>query len=265
VRRRPEALRSQLLAGTIRHRRDRHASEDFTHRVWYLAVDLDELDEVDRRLWLLSHGRRNVLELRDADHLERGHEGLAAAMGRRLRDLDLDPAGLRVTLIAYPRVLGYVFNPVSFYLCHDLDGALRVVFAEVHNTHGDREVYAFLRAADGSPVFKGVQAKRMYVSPFIVPEAQYELQVWEDESHLAVTIRVHEGDGPALFTRLEVRRLPLTNGQLLRLIARDPVGPLKASALIFWHAALLWARGVPWQRYRRARVSTPRGQRKRSG
>lgn len=247
------ALRSHLLAGTIRHRRDRHTTYDFTHRVWYLALDLDELSEVDRRLRLLSFNRRNLLELRDADHLERGHAGLRAAVDARLAAHGLDPARTRVTLITYPRVVGYVFNPVSFYLCHDQAGVLRLVLAEVHNTHGDREVYDFLPVGEGGPVFRGTQDKRMYVSPFIAPDATYELLVWEDAERLSISIREAEGGEAALFARLQVRRVPLTNRNMLGLLARDPLVPLKTSALIFWHAVRLWWRGVPWQRYRRPR------------
>lgn len=246
-------LRSHLLAGTIRHRRDRHTAYDFTHRVWYLALDLDELPEVGRRLRLLSFNRRNLLELRDADHLERGHAGLRAAVDGRLAAHHLDPARTRVTLIAYPRVAGYVFNPVSFYLCHDEAAVLRLVLAEVHNTHGDREVYDFLPVGDGGPVFRGTQDKRMYVSPFIAPDATYELLVREDAERLSISIREAEGEEAVLFAQLQLHRVPLTNRHLLGLLARDPLVPLKTSALIFWHAVRLWWRGVPWRRYRRAR------------
>lgn len=248
----PPALRSHLLAGTIRHRRSRVTTYDFTHHVWYLALDLDELDEVERRLRLLSVNRRGLVALHDRDHLERGHEGLRAAIARRLWAHDLDPDQTRVTLIAYPRVLGYVFNPVSFYLCRDHDGGLRLVLAEVHNTHGEREVYEFLPAGDG-PVFKGLADKRMYVSPFIAPGARYDLLVWEADDRLTITIREREGDEATLFARLQVRRLPLTDGQLLRQLVRDPVVPLKTSVLIFWHALQLWWRGVSWGRYSGAR------------
>ncbi len=243
-------LRSHLLAGTIRHRRSRVTTYDFTHDVWYLALDLDELDEVGERLRLLAVNRRGLLQLRDEDHLERGHEGLREAIAGRLRAHDLDPQETRVTLIAYPRVLGYVFNPVSFYLCRDREDVLRLVLAEVHNTHGEREVYEFTPVGGDGPVFKGLADKRMYVSPFIEPTARYELQLWESEDRLTITIREHEGDASTLFALLQVRRLPLTDGQLLHQLARDPLVPLKTSALIFWHALRLWWRGVPWHRYR---------------
>lgn len=246
----PEKLRSHFLVGTIRHRRARVATYDFTHQVWYLALDLDEQSAVDRRLALLSFNRRNLLELRDADHLDGEGGGLRVAVSRRLLSHGFDPRQMRVTLVAYPRVFGYVFNPVSFYLCHDEAGALRTVLAEVHNTHGDREVYDFLPDAGHGPVFKGVQDKRMYVSPFIAADAQYELLLQEDDERLAITIREHEGDELALVAQLQVRQVALTNRNLLRLLASDPLVPLKTSALIFWHAIWLWWRRVPWHRYR---------------
>lgn len=177
-------LRSHLLSGTVRHRRRRHTDYDFTHHVWYFALDLDELDQVDARLRTFSVNRRNLLELRDADHLHPGHPGIRASIAARIASLGLDPERLRVALITYPRVAGYVFNPVSFYLCHartegTRSGAVRLAIAEVHNTHGDREVYKFLPTeSEGDPrVFHGRQEKRMYVSPFIGAEARYDLSV----------------------------------------------------------------------------------------
>ena len=82
----------------------------------------------------------------------------------------------------------------------------------------------------------------MYVSPFIAADAEYELLVWEDDERLAITIRENEGDEPVLVARLQVRQVPLTNGNLMRLLAGDPLVPLKTSALIFWHAIRLWWR-----------------------
>lgn len=247
----PEQLRSHFLVGTIRHHRARVAAYEFAHNVWYLALDLDERDQVNHRLPLLSFNRRNLLELRDTDHLAGGSEGLRSAVSRRLLIHGFDPTMMRITLIAYPRVLGYVFNPVSFYLCHDAADTLRVVLAEVHNTHGDREVYDFLPDAGDGSMFRGSQEKRMYVSPFIAADAHYQLLVQEDDEQLAVTIRENEGDELVLVAQLQVRRVPLTNPSLLRLLARDPLVPLKTSALIFWHAIRLWWRGVSWHRYRR--------------
>lgn len=244
-----EPLRSHFLVGTIRHRRARVTTYDFTHRVWYLALDLDEQDAVQRALRLLSFDRRNLLEVRTTDYLDGDGRGFRFAINSRLQALGFDPVALHVTLITYPRILGYVFNPVSFYLCHDATHALQAVLAEVHNTHGDREVYDFLPDAAGGFVFHGEQQKRMYVSPFIAADARYRLLAREDGDNLTITIREDEADELALVARLQVRRAPLNRLTLLRLLAADPLVPLKTSALILWHACRLWWRGVPWRRY----------------
>ena len=259
----PAALRSHLLTGTVGHRRERHAAYAFTNQVWYLALDLDELEELDRRFrWFTANGRA-LLAIRDADYLERGHRGLRDEVRRRASALGLEPDRLRVTLVTYPRIAGYVFNPVSFYLCHeqpaDGGGPLRLVIAEVHNTHGDRALYDFLpappgaaaRAAGAEAVFRGEHGKRMYVSPFVGADAHYELRVSEDDGHIAISIDAREVGEAALFASLELERRALNGRELLRVLARDPLVPHKTSALIFLHAVRLWLRGVPWTRYRR--------------
>ncbi len=241
-------LRSHLLVGTVRHRRTRHTTYDFSHHVWYVAVALDELD--DFRLWpLLAHDRRAVLELRDRDHMAMPDLGLRASVDEHLRRAGLDAASLRVTLITYPRILGFVFNPVSFYLCHDAGGVLRHVIAEVTNTHGGREVYDFAPAGRG-PAFRATALKRMYVSPFIEASARYVLTVTATDRRLLIAITEFEAGGQTLYARIDVASGPLSVRTLLRALSCDPLVPLKTVALIAWHAARLRWRGLKWHRYR---------------
>ncbi len=242
------------MVGMVRHRRARHTTYDFSHRVWYLALDLDELDAVAR--WpLLAHGRRALMEIRDADHLQTGGLGLRESVDAHLLEAGLDPATIRVTIVTYPRVAGFVFNPVSFYLCHSDDGALRHVIAEVSNTHGDREIYDFAPQG-GGPVLRSTALKRMYVSPFIGTDARYDLAVTESEKRLLVTITEYEAGELALYASINVQPRALTTRSLLAALTRDPLIPLKTVVLIAWHAARLRFRGVKWQRYR-APVARP--------
>ena len=131
--------RSRLLTGTLRHQRLRPTRYAFRHEVAYLELDLDELPALDGRLRLLGYNRRAALSVRDADHFD--GRPLAEAARAELAAAGYDTEGWRLTLVAYPRVLGYVFNPVSFVLARDRAGRLAVVLAEVHNTHGERHVY----------------------------------------------------------------------------------------------------------------------------
>ncbi|MEZ4503997.1 MAG: DUF1365 domain-containing protein [Dehalococcoidia bacterium] len=253
------ALRSRLLRGQVRHRRGRHTDYDFTHSAWYLELDLDEVEVAGRRLRLLSTSGRHLLEFRARDHLDGSGRPLAEAVRARLRGLGYAPAEWRIALVTYPRVLGFVFNPVSFYLCRDEAGALRHVIAEVNNTHGEREVYDFPRdpAHQGS-VYRSHATKRMYVSPFIEADARYELRVLDEPERLQISITEYEGSEQTLFARMLLGRRALTDGELAQALARDPLVTLKTIVLIGWHALRLRIRGVRWQRHRpRARKAAP--------
>lgn len=243
------ARRSHLLVGTVRHRRRRWTGYDFTHRVWYLGIALEELPNLGLRL--LAVNGRNVLSLNDRDHFGSERRGLVAEVAERLQTHGLSPDAHRVTLVTYPRAFGYVFNPVSFFLVHDEAGRLPMVIAEVHNTHGDRQVYEFVPDRADARVFHAVQTKQMYVSPFIAPGARYELRVWEAGNELSIAIHEFEDDELALYAAIRLTRQPLTDAALMRQLVRDPLMSLRTTGLIMLHAARLWLRGVPWQRYRR--------------
>ncbi|MEX2376026.1 MAG: DUF1365 domain-containing protein [Dehalococcoidia bacterium] len=248
--------RSHLLVGRVWHRRLRGVDYAFMHRVWYVAVDLDDLYTVNAESRLLAYEGQRVLRILARDHLSRdGALPLPDAVRAHLRAQGLYRPEWRVTLITYPRVLGYVFNPVSFYLCHDPAGELRHVIAEVNNTHGESQVYDFRPAPQdaappGGAVFTSSASKRLYVSPFIGSNAEYHLRVIETGDQLAISIHETEGGAPALDAAVRLRRVPLSDRQLLRLLAADPLVPVKTIALIGWHALRMWMRGQRWERFR---------------
>ena len=135
-------MRSHLLEGKVRHRRSAPFTYGLEHDVWYAALDLDELDDLDRRLRAVRAqppGRRRVPRRRPP--ARPGRATSAAEIRAHLRAEGEDPDGWRVTLVTNLRVLGHVFNPASFFLCRDGADVLRVVVVEVHNTFGERHLY----------------------------------------------------------------------------------------------------------------------------
>ncbi len=223
------------------------------HHVWYVAIDLDELSEIDGTSRVLAHRSRRLLQILDRDHLDGdGTVPLSEAVRAHLTAQGLNQSEWRITLVTYPRVLGYVFNPVSFYLCHDRSGVLHHVIAEVHNTHGEREVYDFPPEPHDHPsarVFTSTCSKRFYVSPFIGYDAEYRLRVTEKRDQLAISIHETEGGAAALDAVVRLRRVPLRDWQLVRLLAADPLVPMKTIVLIGWHALRMWLRGQRWERF----------------
>ena len=248
-----EARRSALLRGTVHHRRLQDTAYEFTHAAWYLETDLDERDHEDARGWwppsLVRWTLRRVLP---ADHLEGQRAPLAAAVRGRLSAQGFDASRWRIALVTYPRLVGVLFNPVSFYLCRDEEHVLRHVIAEVSNTHGDREVYDFPRTGDG-PSFTATASKRMYVSPFIAADARYQLRVSERSDRVSIDITEHDARGPVLFAGMDLQRAPLTARRVIAALATQPVMSMKTIVLIAWHAVRIRLRGVPWEHYTRRR------------
>lgn len=248
-----EPTRSFLLTGDVRHRRARPTTYDFTHGVWYLEFDLDDLASVTGRLRLLATEERGVACVRARDHLGGSSESLANGVRDHLTNVGVDASSWRISLVTYPRVMGLLFNPVSFYLCRDESGQLQHVIAEVNNTHGDRALYDFPRRKPG-PVLSAVSSKKMYVSPFIGADARYVLSVADSAAGLVLSITEEEGDSRTLFARIQLRRRPLSDAGLARALIKSPFISVKTVGLIAWHAVRLRLLGLRWTRYGAARA-----------
>ena len=245
-------MRSHLVEGTVRHRRARPVEHVLEQDVFYLALDLDELDLAARRVRLLSRNRRNVLEFRDADHWPTPAGDLREAVLDHLRAEGEDPTGWRITLVTNPRVLGYVFNPASFYLCRDTSGELRVVIVEVTNTpHLERHLYT-LRPQGPGPRFVASMDKDFYVSPFISIDGRYTVHVQDEPDRLRIAINLRQGDAPLLATSLVLTRRRLTDRNVLRMLLRHPLGTQRTTVSIYLHAWRLWRKGVTFHRHGQA-------------
>src|SRR5262249_48726005 len=129
---------SAIYAGTVMHQRLRPRRHRLRYRVFSLLLDLDELDEVAARLRLLSRNRFNLFSFFDRDHGDGRREPLRMQIERRLAAAAIAPDGGAIRLLAMPRVLGYVFNPLSVYFCYRRTGVLAAVVYEVNNTFGER-------------------------------------------------------------------------------------------------------------------------------
>ena len=241
-------MRSHLLEGTVRHRRARPFTYELEHDVYYFALDLDELDEVTRRLRLVSRNRANVVSFRDTDHLATPVADLPGGILDHLRSEGLDPAGWTITLVTGLRVLGYAFNPASFFLCRDERGTLRVVVVEVHNTYGERHQYTLQRASEDGP-FVASMDKAFFVSPFIEMDARYSVHVRDDAAGLRIAIAERQGGESLLSTSLVLRRVRLTDRNVVRMLLRHPLIGHRTIALIHWHALRLWLRGARFLRH----------------
>jgi len=229
-------VRSALYLGTLMHVRRAPARHVFRYPVSYWLFDLDELPGLERSIRLFSVNRRNVVSLRDGDHFD------GAPLKEAVVDLAGDPTIERVLMLTQPRVLGYVFNPVSFYWCYRGDGSLSCMVAELNNTFGER-----LPEVLRGPELRYEHRKRLHVSPFFGLDQSYEYAFSEPGDEVLARIHVREVDGCRPLTAvLHGRRRQLTDRSVAALLLRYPLQPLQVTALIHFEALRLWRKRVPF-------------------
>lgn len=250
------APRSCLYLGRIMHHRRLPFEHRFVYRVFSLYLDLDELPELDRRLRLFSVERRNLFGFSSRDHGPRDGSPLRPWVLARLSERGIDLERPRIMLLCFPRVLGYVFDPLSIYFAYDGERLAGVVY-EVKNTFGEQTTYVLPVGPRGEARLPISHAcgKSFYVSPFITMAARYEFRFREPADRLAFTIRETVADGVQLVASHTGERRPLDDRELLRCLLRDPLMTLKVIAGIHWEAARLWLKGA---RYFPRQVEPPR-------
>lgn len=234
-----------LIHGETFHGRKGAVRNSFRYTVDYVALDAES---PVRGPGLFGRNRRNLTALWDADHGGAPGQGRGPVWVREVLAAHCLPTPARIILMAQPRVLGHVFNPVSFWLCYDAAGALRVVIAEVSNTYGDRHSYLAHHDNHGPITREDTLAARkiFYVSPFQPVEGGYAFRFDIRDDRIGIWID-YTTPGGGLFTNLTGRRVPLTNTGILRACLRRPFGSRRVLALIHWQALKLALKGATFR------------------
>ena len=226
-----------LYRTRITHLRRAPVHHYFEQRGYSWYVDIDDLPRLPR--WLQPFARFEAV-----DHLfppAAGPDTLRRRVDRYLADRGVELPGGTVTALMQARVLGYVFNPLTVFWCHDANGVLRHVIAEVHNTYGDRHAYLLPPTGCQPAAVK----KALYVSPFNEVDGYYLVRAPMPEAQLDVTISLHRENKPAFVATLSGTRSKASIANLLRLQMVAPVAPLMGAMWIRIQGVTLWARRVP--------------------
>ena len=233
---------SAIYLGRVGHTRFRPRRHALNYGVFMMLLDLDEMEALDRRLHWFSVGRFNLLSFHPRDYGDRSATPLREQVERHLREGGLGPAA-RIRLLCLPRVLGYVFNPLSLYFCEDAAGALTAVLYEVSSTFGERHSY-LAPVTPGSELVEQSAIKRMHVSPFLDMALTYAFRIQPPGERIRVVIDAVDDQGVILAASFMGRRAPLTDAGLLAAWATHPLLTLKVTAAIHWEAVKLLLKGV---------------------
>ena len=233
-------IHSAIYDGWVMHRRLSPKHHAFKYRVFSLLLDLDELEGLGRRLRLFAWNRAGVTSFHDRDHgdgksLRGWLDGLLAREG-------IVADGPR-RVLCYPRLFGYVFNPISTWFCYDAGERLAAIVYEVRNTYGESHSYV-LRAGNDAELVRHSCPKTFYVSPFLSMDCTYHFKVRPPGDDVMIAINEEEAGKPILTATFSGKRKALSDGALLGMLLRHPLMTVKIIAAIHYEAVRLMWKGV---------------------
>lgn len=234
-----------LYPSRVMHRRLVAPLYRFVYHVFYVLWDIDRIDEALRPLRLFSRNRFNVLSFHDRDHGAQQPGRLRAWAEDLLRGAGLAPDGGRIRLLAFPRLFGFAFNPISIWYCDRADGRLLAIIAEVRNTFGERHSYVLASDGREQPYEQmHEKTKRFHVSPFFDLVGLYRFRFEAPGERYRVVIHETRDGTPILDATLAGERRALTDAAILAQVARMPLMTVKVVAGIHWEALKIWLRGA---------------------
>ena len=230
----------------IMHERLLPFRHKFQYRVFSLLLDIDRLPAIAGASRLFRYNRSGLFSFHDRDHGARDGSALRPWVEAALASQGLQAAGARIRLLCFPRMFGYVFNPLSIFFCYDAQDRLRAVLYEVKNTFGDQHGYLIeAPGRDQGDVVEQSATKRFHVSPFLPLDGSYRFRLSPPGERIAVQIRQH-GPGGALqlIATQTGRREDLTDHTMVKALIRHPLMTVKVIAGIHWEALHLWRKGA---------------------
>ena len=237
-------MNSCLYDCAIMHYRVKPKKHKLEHKIFMFYLDLDEIDEVARKVPLISRNRFNFYNFCDNDHLVFGARTAKENLREYLKTKGVSLNGGRVMLLTNLRTLGHVFNPVSFYFCFDVSGNPTCVVPEIGNTFGELKPYFLDRETFQNGKFFDRQKKYYYISPFTDLDITMEFQLKVPDDRLEIRVDDLQDGDKFLYASMTGERKELTNANLLWRSLCFPFVTLKVIGLIHFHAMLLYLKGM---------------------
>ena len=238
---------SFIYTGTVIHKRFKPKIHSFNYKVFSLLIDLSELDLLDKNLKLFSYNKFNIISFYNKDHGPRDGSSLKNWVIDNLEKNHIKTNGIQIKLLCYPRIFGYVFNPLSVFYVYDKNKDLISILYEVKNTFGEQHTYVFKSKKDQN-LIRHVCKKKFHVSPFIEMNCVYFFRLLKPGNKISVIIDQNDKEGKILYASQDGVKSELNNNTLIKTYLKHPLMTFKIILAIHFEAFKLWTKGIKYIR-----------------
>ena len=236
-------MTSFIYNGTVIHKRFKPKMHFFKYDVFSLLIDLAELKILDKKIKFFSYNRFNLISFFEKDHGDRDGSSLEDWVKRNLDQNNIVYKNIKIKLLCYPRIFGYVFNPLSVFFIYNKNSELISILYEVKNTFGEQHTYIF-KINENDNLIKNTCKKKFHVSPFIEMNCTYFFKILKPNNKISLIIDQYDDEGKILYASQDGNRVDLNNKNLILSYLRHPLMTFKIIAAIHFEAFKLWIKGI---------------------
>ena len=235
-------INSAIYNGQVIHKRFKPKVHYFKYKVFSLLIDLSELEILEKKVNFFSYNKFNLISFYDKDHGDRDGSSLISWVKKNLEKDNIQTNDIKIKILCYPRIFGFVFNPLSVFYVYNLENQLISILYEVKNTFGEQHTYIF-KTSDSKTIINNC-SKKFHVSPFIEMECHYYFRVLKPTDKISIIIDQSDKEGKLLYASQDGKRKELNNKNLIISYIFHPLMTFKVIAAIHYEAFKLWLKGI---------------------
>ena len=236
-------MTSSIYNGTVIHKRFKPKTHFFEYSVFSLLIDLSELNKLDKQIKFFSFNKFNLVSFFEKDHGSRDGKPLIEWVKKNLDANNIYSKDIKIKLLCYPRIFGYVFNPLSVFFVYDSEERLISILYEVKNTFGEQHTYIF-KVEDDVKFFQHNCLKKLHVSPFIEMNCNYFFKILKPGEKISVIINQYQENEKILYASQDGKRVDFNSKELLKSYLKHPLMTFKIISAIHYEAFKLWTKGI---------------------
>ena len=236
-------INSAIYNGQVIHKRFKPKVHYFKYKVFSLLIDLSELEKLDQNVNFFSFNKFNLISFYEKDHGERNGSPLKLWVQKNLEKNNIQAKDIKIKILCYPRIFGFVFNPLSVFYIYDNNSNLISILYEVKNTFGEQHTYIF-KTNTNHNLIQHMCKKKFHVSPFMEMDCIYFFRLLKPGSKISIIIDQNDKEGKILYASQDGIRSEITNANFIKSYLKHPLMTFKIILAIHYEGFKLWSKGI---------------------